>query len=206
MAATLGHHGHTTDGRSFTHLLKLCRRACRTWARRLGPLDQREYDTRVLVQALDLLEEARPLNANEAALRRLAAQAIQDINRERLTFWRHRFNIRIATEWDENSRFFHSTASSRRRKNLIHCLEHDGQTFLAHDANSLILHNFYNELLSTTHPVEWRFRLSELYPTSGSSATPSPRLSRPSSRIAPIPQVLSVLSSPRESLGTLSPG
>ena len=68
MAATLGHHGHTTDGRSFTHLLKLCRRACRTWARRLGPLDQREYDTTVLVEALDLLEEARPLNANEAAL------------------------------------------------------------------------------------------------------------------------------------------
>ena len=98
MATTLGHCVHTTDGRAFTHLLKLCRRVCRNWARRLGPLDQRENDTRILIQALDLLEEARPLNANETALRRLAAQAIQDVNCERLALWRQRFNIRIATE------------------------------------------------------------------------------------------------------------
>jgi len=44
-------------------------------------------------------------------------------------------------------------------------LEHDGQSFLAHDAKGLILYNFYNELLGTAREVEWRFRLSDLYPT-----------------------------------------
>ena len=128
------------------------------------------------MQALDLLEELRPLHASESTLRRLAAQNIQAVNNERLTFWRQRFHIKIATEWDESSRFFHTCASGRRRKNLIHCLEHDGQSFLSHDAKGLILHNFYSDLLGRARAVEWRFTLSELYPTTAVSGMD---LSRP---------------------------
>lgn len=88
--------------------------------------------TRILVNALDLLEEIRTLSSSEGALRCIAAQALQSINTECLAFWHQQFNVRLAMEWDENSRFFHTAASGRRCKNLIHCLEHDGQTFLAH--------------------------------------------------------------------------
>jgi len=34
---------------TFTQQLKNCRRACRQWSRRLGPLDQCEHDTRILL-------------------------------------------------------------------------------------------------------------------------------------------------------------
>ena len=53
-------------------------------------------------------------------------QGPQDIHSTKLEFWRQRFSIRIAPEWDENSPFFHAAASGRRRKNTIACLEVDG--------------------------------------------------------------------------------
>jgi hypothetical protein len=43
-------------------------------------------DTKILIDALDLLEETRPLSRQEAALRRLAIQGVRDIQTEKLTF------------------------------------------------------------------------------------------------------------------------
>ena len=154
--------GHTA--KSFVQRLKHCRGACRSWSRRQLPLTQREFDTKVLINALDLLEEARPLCANEAALRQLAVQGLQSIHAGKLEFWRQCFNLRVALEWDENSHFFHAAASGRRRANTIACLELDGLPTTAHDAKSTILYNFYMELLGRGHSTEWRFDLLELYP------------------------------------------
>jgi hypothetical protein len=91
---------------AFSQRLKNCRRECRQWARRVRPLAQREADTTILVNALDLLEEFRPLHPNERALHSTAVQALHSINAEKLAFWRQHFNLRLAIEWDENSRFF----------------------------------------------------------------------------------------------------
>lgn len=44
-------------GKSFIARLKSCRKAGRNWARRLRPINQRENDTKVLLDALDRLEE-----------------------------------------------------------------------------------------------------------------------------------------------------
>lgn len=95
---------------------------------------QCENDTKALVDALDLLEEAHPLSPQEATLRRLAIQGVRDIQTEKLTFWQQRFHLRIALEWDENSRFFHTAASGRKCKNKIHYLESDGVEQHSHEA------------------------------------------------------------------------
>jgi hypothetical protein len=68
-------------------------------------------------------------------------------------------------EWDENSRFFHVAASGRRRKNKIHCLEHEGVELHSHDANSMILYDFYRSLLGSPVETDWKFNLSDLYPS-----------------------------------------
>jgi len=162
--SVLSAHFSGATAASFTKRLKNCRRACRAWARRQRPLEERAGDTKTLIAALDLLEEERPLSDCEAKLRTLATQSLQNIHTEQLTYWRQRFNLRIAVEWDENSRFFHAAASGRRRKNLITCLEHEGQTVHAHDGKANILYNFYRELLGTSRPVLWAFNLSTLYP------------------------------------------
>jgi len=67
-------------------------------------------------------------------------------------------------EWDENSRFFHAAASSRRRHNTIACLEVDGLATTSHDAKSSILHKFYLNLLGRSCATVWRFSLGALYP------------------------------------------
>jgi len=153
-----------SGAKSFVRRLKHCRTACKNWSRRQLPVDQRHQDLKILINALDLLEEVRPLHASEAALRLHAVHGLQTIHSEKLEFWRQRFNLRVALEWDENSRFFHAAASGRRRKNSIACLEVDGLATTAHAAKSTILYNFYSELLGRPCSVEWRFSLRDLYP------------------------------------------
>jgi len=58
--------------RNFVKHLKSCRRACRLWAKTIRPVEQRARDTKILISALDLLEESRPLHPDEATLRCLA--------------------------------------------------------------------------------------------------------------------------------------
>jgi hypothetical protein len=99
---------------AFSQHLKNCRRECRQWARRVRPLAQREADTKILVNVLDLLEEFSPLHPDECALHCTVVQALHSINAEKLAFWRQHYNLQLAVEWDENSRFFHTCASGRR--------------------------------------------------------------------------------------------
>lgn len=66
--------GHVA--KSFIQRLKNCRRACCSWSRRQSTIDVRENDTEILINALDLLEEQRPLQANEASLRCRAIQGL----------------------------------------------------------------------------------------------------------------------------------
>ena len=91
-------------------------------------MDVHENDMKVLINAIDLLEEQRPLHPAEAALRRRITQGLQDIHSEKLAFWQQRFHTRLALEWDEKSRFFHVAASGRRRRNAISSLDYNGVT------------------------------------------------------------------------------
>ncbi|KAF8670726.1 hypothetical protein HU200_050391 [Digitaria exilis] len=158
MQVTLANHSHGSSAQALVKRLKNCHRACRSWSRQLWPLDQRENDTKSLVDALDLLEEVRPLHHSEDTLRRLTIQGLQAINQERLAFWRQRFNLCLATEWDENS-------NGRHRSNKIHTLEIDGVSHTSHDAKQEILHDYYKNLLDSPTTTHWNFDLRDLYPT-----------------------------------------
>lgn len=153
-----------TPARSFVRRLKTCRSMSRSWARSLRPIDQRENDPKILIDALDSLEECRPLSRAEDKLRSLTAQGLAAIRRERLAHWRQRFNLKMAVEWDEDTKFFHMAANGRRRKNYIACLEHDGDVFSTHEAKATILLDFYKDLLGSCPPTAWRFDLNVLYP------------------------------------------
>ncbi|KAF8733580.1 hypothetical protein HU200_014885 [Digitaria exilis] len=153
-----------STARAFTARIKNCRRPCRSWARRQSPMIQREKDTKILIDALDLLEEVRSLTKAEATLRRIAVQGLRSINSEKLAFWRQRFNLRMAIEWDENSRFFHAAANGRRRKSTIGVLDVEGVAHTSHSAKSDILFNFYSDLLGFQPDTECSFDLQELYP------------------------------------------
>ena len=157
--AALSQPTHSEVAKGFILKLKHCRGACRSWAKRLPPLEQRATDIRILIKALDLLEEQRSLHPDELRLRRAAVQGLQDTHAESLAFWRQRFSSRLAVEWDENSRFFHVVVSGRRRRNDIAALVSESGTVTTHSAKSAILHNFYLELLGRSRDVSWSFAL-----------------------------------------------
>jgi len=151
-------------GKNFVQMLKHYRGACRSWAKRLLPLAQWENDTKILIEALDLLEEQQKLNSNEQELRRVAIQSLHNVQAEKLAYWRQCFNVRLAVEWDENSRFFHAAASGRHRCNCIAVLDSEDGPITSHGGKSTILHNFYLNLLGRSHDVSWHFDLQDLYP------------------------------------------
>jgi hypothetical protein len=65
-----------------------------------------------------------------------------------VTYWRQRAKIKNCTLEDENSRYYHLSASGRLRKNQIKNLETEhGNTVFAHQAKADILLRFFKDLL-----------------------------------------------------------
>lgn len=64
--------------------------------------------------------------------------ALQRAIRDRMLLLKQRAKIRCAISDDENTKFFHVSASQHFRKKLIHVLHTRAQTF-SHDHKSLIL-------------------------------------------------------------------
>lgn len=78
-----------TGAQAFTQ--RRCRGSCRHWCRAACALQsKREADTKIFVNALDLLEETWSLHPEERAVRATATQALHSIHAEKLAFWRRR--------------------------------------------------------------------------------------------------------------------
>jgi hypothetical protein len=78
---------------------------------------------------------------------------------------------------EENTSFFHASASSRHRQNQIRCLEVGDGVTVAHADKAAALHEFYVDLLGRARPTVWIFDLAQLY--SGSRWVNGPRLVAP---------------------------
>jgi hypothetical protein len=100
----------------------------------------------------------------------LAMDALHLSLKERALYWRTRAKIRYILEGDENTKFFHTSATCRMRRNSIPSLLVDGVESTDHDSKATILKNFYLDLLGTVTPTAWDFCLEDLYPN-------APRLS-----------------------------
>lgn len=144
--------------------LRQCRFRCKAWAKRRSSSLLREQDCRLLINLLDILEESRPLSLLENRLRSLTMDSLHLAIKERSLYWRTRAKVRYALEGDENTRFFHTSATCRLRRNSITSLEMDGVTTTSHPGKALILKAYYSELLGAVSPTSWRFDLRSLYP------------------------------------------
>jgi exonuclease III len=166
--------------------LKMCRVSCKKWAKRKPSHLEQEKDCRLLINLLDILEEGRPLTFAENCLRSLAMDALHLAIRERSVYWKTRAEVRFALEGDENTKFFHASATCRLRRNSIPRLIVDGEECSSHPEKASVLKNYYSALLGTASVCTWRFDLSGLYPPVQPSRPPlatfSPlrRLKKPS--------------------------
>jgi hypothetical protein len=84
--------------------------------------------------------------------------------KENAAYWKTRAKIRFALEGDENTKFFHASATCRMRRNSIPMLSTDGVQVTEHSEKASILKNFFAGLLGTVTPPIWRFDLGSPYP------------------------------------------
>ena len=135
-----------------------------------------DNDCKFVIDLLDFWEECRPLSLDEKQLREDARAALAASIRRQSAYWKQRGKCRAVCEGDENTGFFHASASSRFRKNCIPVLSVDGVDLFSHESKACALRAYYKDLLGTTSPCTWNFSLSDLY---GNSATLPNDLSNP---------------------------
>lgn len=117
-----------------------------------------------MIQALDLNEELAPLSLLEQKFRLTISDLLQRTIRQKVAFWKQRGKIRGAIEGDENTRFFHASATQRSRTNKIPKLIHSDADMFLHEQKAAILKNFFLQLIGVTKIAIWNFDLLQLYP------------------------------------------
>ena len=93
--------------------LKRTRSDLKRWRRSAIPLNTHEKNCKTVISILDIIEESRFLSPIELALRRVIIKVLQRTLHEKTLYWIQRGKVRTALEGDENSRFFHASASVR---------------------------------------------------------------------------------------------
>jgi hypothetical protein len=71
------------------------------------------------VALFDRLEEIKTLFPNESKFRDIIKEHIRFLLRMQNQYWKQRFTQRIMQFGDENTKFFHSMATERYRRNVI---------------------------------------------------------------------------------------
>ena len=153
IANSRGSFSHHDPAKRIVGRLKKCHKKCKLWVRRISPHRQRERDCKAIIDALDLLEEERPLGGAEAHLRTLAIDSLELAIMEKVAYWKQRSKLRVAVEGDENTKFFHVHASHRMRKNTIQLLEEDDREVTDHNGKATILLSYYANLLGSASPA-----------------------------------------------------
>lgn len=111
----------------------------------------------LVIDLLDIIEESRPLHPVELSLRSAVTACLHRTIKEKFAHWKQRGKIRAAIDGDENTKFFHVSASQRMRKNQIKILELNGQEFENHEQKASIFFDFYKQLLGTADNTSWSF-------------------------------------------------
>jgi hypothetical protein len=83
--------------------------------------------------------------------------------KENSLYWNTRAKVRYALDGDENTKFFHASATCRIRRNSIPFLSIDGVDTTDHQGKASILQSYYSNLLGSVTPAVWRFDISSLY-------------------------------------------
>ncbi|KAK1683606.1 hypothetical protein QYE76_044454 [Lolium multiflorum] len=84
--------------------------------------------------------------------------------KENAMYWKSRAKVRYALEGDENTKFFHASATCRMRRNTIPLLTVDWVSSSDHANKASVLKTFYSDLLGSVTTTVWHFELSSLYP------------------------------------------
>jgi hypothetical protein len=86
------------------------------------------------------MEEFRDLSMEEWNFKNLVRVNIENLLEQQRIYWQQRGRVKWAALGDENTKFFHSTATIRHNKNTIMVLKYSsGLEKVKHEGTTLIL-------------------------------------------------------------------
>lgn len=128
------------------------------------PLNTHECNCKAVISLLDDIEETRFLSELKHELKKLIINILHRTIAEKGKYWQQCGKVTAGVDGDENTSYFHASASQRLRKNKIIKLIHNRTEFTQHEQKLAILSDYYTHLLGTTTQLPSAFNLEELYP------------------------------------------
>lgn len=118
---------HRRKAMSLCMKMKELKAVLKTWAKDVfGSTQKRLEEIELELHKLDIQAEEGNSSASEVALRKTLKEELWKLNRAIESMWLQKSRINWQLLGDKNTKFFHSMASARQRKNLINSLSVEG--------------------------------------------------------------------------------
>ena len=116
---------NTTDrAKIITAKLKILRKKLRDWQATKTGIHTSIANSRLILQLLESFEDFRDLSLEEWEFRNILKNHLTSLLEKQRIFWKQRGTIKWASLGDAGTKFFHSCATIKYKKNLITQLEH----------------------------------------------------------------------------------
>jgi hypothetical protein len=143
---------HYADAaKRITAKFRCLRKDLKAWAKNLSSIKEDIADLNSLISLVDAIENFRDLSPMERSFRTAMKQHLATLLQQQLVYWKQRGKIKWVTLGDENSRFFHSMASSQKNKNHIATINDNSSAPVSDHATkaTLLLHAYKDRLGQT---------------------------------------------------------
>jgi hypothetical protein len=135
--------------------LKTLRYDLKKWHTSLSKLKALIQNCNKVILLLDTLEEERPLSRPKFNFRNIVKLHLDELLKAECTYWHKRCTAHWIKQGEDNTKFFHSMATERYRRNSIAMLKDDqGNEIMDHDQMAGVLWNSYKERLGRSEGIE----------------------------------------------------
>jgi hypothetical protein len=134
------------SARMLSAKFKNLRKVIREWRKSLPNLSLAIEKIKLVLNFLETIELFRDLSLPEWNFRNLVTEKLIYLLKQQRTYWKQRGKIRWVKEGDAGTRFFHSHATIRHRKNNItSLLDPLGNHLVGHGCKAELLWNSYKD-------------------------------------------------------------
>jgi hypothetical protein len=142
---------------------KNLRRILKHWSKGISNLSKLIANCNMTIAFFDKLEELRSLYPQEFNFGKTIKVHIGNLLRMQNQYWRQRFTQRMTQFGDENTKFFHSMATERFRKNVISQITDDtGRMVSNHEEKSALFWNEFRRRLGSSVDTDMQFDLQAI--------------------------------------------
>jgi hypothetical protein len=141
----------------------MLRRILRQWHAQISNLATTIQNNKVILPFLDTLEEFRDLALEKWNFRKIVLEHLENLLEQQRQYWKQSGRIKWDVLGDENTEFFHSTATINHNINAITMLkDSNGLERYQHEDKATIIWEAFKERLGTLEYTQMHFNLDEL--------------------------------------------